>query len=133
MIQPALGVLVSSASCVEGGDPSGLSEFPLFSDWSSPVIGSFVKLQLAVGRGCDALHCCFDAFWCARPPDLALPLAPFPFLFLLKIKHRKALMRCNGMLIICISAESVPRVLHLQGTFNYCMQVHHNPRFQLEA
>lgn len=111
MIQPALG-LVSSASSVESGDPSGLSESPLCSDWSSPVPSSSVTSEQVEGLGCGALHCCFDPFWCVRPPDLALPLAPFPFLFLLKIKHRKALMRYNGMLIICISAESPQNVLH---------------------
>lgn len=98
---PALGVLVSSASSPEGSDPSGLSDLPLCSDWWSAGIGGSARSEQVVGLGCGALYSCFEPFCCARPPDLALPLAPFPFLFLLKIKHRKALMRYNGMLIIC--------------------------------
>lgn len=101
MTQPALGVLASSASSAEGSNPSGLSESSLCSDRSSAGIGSSARSGQVVGLGCGALHGCFDPFSCVRPPDLALPLAPFPFLFLLKIKHRKALMRYNGMLIMC--------------------------------
>lgn len=101
MTQPVLGVLVSLASSAEGRDPSGLSEFPFCSNWSSTGISSSAGSEQVAGLGCGALYGCFDNFWCARPPDLALPLAPFPFLFLLKITHRKALMRYNGMLIIC--------------------------------
>lgn len=93
----------SVPSLFEGCTPSGSSACPLCSDWSSSVIGSFVKSEQVVELGCEVLLGCFDPFWCARPPDLALPLAPFPFLFLLKTKHRKVLMRYNRKLIICIT------------------------------
>lgn len=64
-------------------NPSG---HKAFCDWLSGVSGSFVAGEgagLALGLDPDWSR----GFWLPRPPDLALPFPPFPFLFLLGPLH----------------------------------------------
>lgn len=92
--RPALLVFVSSALVAA----SGSSARSVGSDWFSSVTGSLV-----VGPEGGALACGLELFWCVRPPDLALPLAPRPFLFLLQTK---VLMACNRKFLITLFRSS---------------------------
>lgn len=93
----------SVPSLVEGGAPSGSA----CSGWLSSVIGGFVEVEQLEEVGWEALPCCFGPFGRARPLDLALPLAPFPFLFLLNTKHRKTPMKCDRELMIFITSRII--------------------------
>ena len=90
------------------------------------MTGSFVDVELQVGPDGGALPCSFETLWCARPPDLALPLAPFPFLFLLQTFNRKLIITLFGYNVlqsevcrICFRAEC----MYVQTNCTLCTEV----------